>query len=63
MDDARGKSDGSERPPGAGKGRTTISGQQARQGHIVLRTRRRRAVFIGGLVAVVLLLVLFGAFA
>jgi hypothetical protein len=37
-----------DRPP-------TVTGEQARQGRIVLDTRRRRIVFFGGLAAVVLL--------
>lgn len=33
----------------------TLSGKQARQGHIVLRTPLRRAIFVGGLIGIVLL--------
>lgn len=38
--------------------RTELSGEAARQGEIVLRTRRRRIVFIAGLIAFVLFAVL-----
>ena len=32
-----------------------LSGERARQGEIILRTRRRRAIFIAGLVGIVFL--------
>lgn len=35
-----------------------ISGQDARGGEIILRTRRRRAVFLGGLIGIVLLVLI-----
>lgn len=35
--------------------RTTIPAQDARSGEIILRTRRKRAIFISGLVGFVLL--------
>ncbi|MHB9878515.1 peptide ABC transporter permease [Pacificimonas sp. ICDLI1SI03] len=35
--------------------RTSVSGRDARGAEIILRTKRRRAVFMAGLVAVVLL--------
>jgi len=38
---------------------TTISGQDARQGEIILRTRTRRLIFIAGLAAVVILALLW----
>ncbi|WP_315927002.1 peptide ABC transporter permease [Mesorhizobium sp. SP-1A] len=38
--------------------RVTLSGEDARQGEIILRTRARRIIFIAGLVGVVLLAVL-----
>ncbi|MGE0233594.1 MAG: hypothetical protein AB7O39_15960 [Flavobacteriaceae bacterium] len=39
-------------------GRVEISGRKARQGEIILRTRTRKIVFIGGLVAIVLVVAL-----
>ena len=38
--------------------RVTLSGEDARQGEIILRTRARRIIFIAGLVGIVLLAVL-----
>lgn len=37
-----------------------ISGQDARQGEIILRTRARRVIFIAGLVGIVLLALVLG---
>ena len=37
---------------------TTISGSEARQGYIVLKTPLRRAIFIAGLAGIVLLAVI-----
>lgn len=37
-----------------------LSGEEARQGRIVLNTRRRRSIFIAGLVGLVLVAVLLG---
>ncbi len=42
---------------------THIAGQDARGGEIILRTRRRRAIFIGGLVLWALLAMLVYLFA
>lgn len=39
-----------------------FSAEQARQGEIILRTRARRIIFIGGLVGLVLLACWFGGF-
>ncbi|WP_309082819.1 peptide ABC transporter permease [Chelativorans sp.] len=36
---------------------TTLSGEEARQGDVVLRTPMRRAIFIGGLAGIVVLAV------
>jgi hypothetical protein len=36
-------------------GRPTYSGQDVRQGEIILRTRTRRIIFIAGLVGIVIL--------
>ncbi|HLW27974.1 MAG TPA: hypothetical protein VKY54_09590 [Kiloniellales bacterium] len=38
-----------------GPGRETYDATDARQGEIILRTRRRRMIFFGGLIALVLL--------
>lgn len=38
--------------------RTTISGRDASQGHIVLRTPLRKAIFIAGLAGVAILAIL-----
>ncbi len=38
----------------------TLSGEEARQGEIILRTRARRIIFIAGLAGIVLLIVLAG---
>ncbi|MCR4268700.1 peptide ABC transporter permease [Nitratireductor sp. ZSWI3] len=38
--------------------RTRISGEEARQGHIVLRTPLRRAIFVAGLAGIVFLALL-----
>ncbi len=38
----------------------TYSADEVRQGEIILRTRTRRIIFIGGLVAFVLLALVFG---
>ena len=38
----------------------TYDAQDVRQGEIILRTKRRRAVFIAGLVGCVLVALLFG---
>lgn len=40
---------------GAGEPDTAYSGEKARQGEIILRSRRRRLVFFGGLVGLLLL--------
>ena len=40
-----------------------ISGQDARGGEIILRSRRRRLVFIAGLVGIVLLVLIVRLFA
>lgn len=51
--------DPQQRPRREAPGRTAESpgypGEKARQGQIVLRSRRRRLVFIGGLVGLLLL--------
>ncbi|HEY9536637.1 MAG TPA: hypothetical protein VIS03_03510 [Kiloniellaceae bacterium] len=40
--------------------RTTLSGEEARQGEIILKTPARKAVFVGGLVlAAVVCVILF----
>lgn len=41
---------------------TTLTGEQARQGRIVLDTRRRRIAFVVGLVALALLSVIVALF-
>lgn len=38
--------------------RRTYSGQDARGGEIILKSRKRRMIFIGGLVGIVLLVVI-----
>lgn len=40
------------------RGRTVVSGIEARQGEIILRTRLRRAIFIAGLAGFVILALL-----
>jgi hypothetical protein len=49
--------DQSERSPSSRRP-ITISGEDARGGEIILRTRRRRMIFIGGLIGLVLLVVI-----
>ena len=39
------------------------SGEKVRQGEIILRTRTRRLIFIGGLVGIVLVVLLVRVFA
>ena len=39
-----------QREPDAGRKGPTLSGEEARQGEIILKTPARKAVFIGGLV-------------
>lgn len=41
--------------PGRGEEASGYPAEKARQGHVVLRSRRRRLVFIGGLVGLLLL--------
>lgn len=41
--------------------RKTLSGREARQGEIILRTTPRRAVFIAGLVGAVVLVLILAA--
>lgn len=41
--------------------RTEISGREARQGEIILRTKPRRTVFIAGLVGIVVLALILAA--
>jgi len=43
-------------PPPAGS--KPYSAEEARSGEIILRTRRRRALFIGGLAALILLAII-----
>lgn len=45
----------SERQSPSSRHPITISGEDARGGEIILRTRRRRMIFIGGLISIVLL--------
>jgi hypothetical protein len=42
-----------------GSKRTRLSAEEARQGRILLTTPLRRAIFIGGLVGIVLLVLFF----
>lgn len=46
---------GHDQHSGCEHGRTMISGRKARQGEIILRTRRRRVVFVVGLIGFVVL--------
>ncbi len=48
------RDDGQERAPRADDG-PTYDAEGARQGHIVLRSKRRRAIFVGGLAGLVVL--------
>lgn len=47
-----------EDPPTAGGG--SYSAEASRQGYIVLRNPTRRRIFVGGLIALVILLVVIG---
>lgn len=42
---------------------TTLRGRDARQGEIILRTPARRAVFVAGLVGIILLALMVSAIA
>lgn len=53
MDPDRPQADGPEAPPA--RGPATLRGEEARQARIVLRTPRRKAVFIAGLIGAVIL--------
>lgn len=44
------------------EGPRVYSGEKARQGEIILRTRTRRLIFIGGLVGIVAVLLLVRVF-
>jgi hypothetical protein len=42
--------------------RTTVSGREARQGEIILTTKPRRAIFIAGLIGIVVLALILAVF-
>ena len=62
MDDYRVKGDGAGRPRGWDKGEREIPGERTRRGRVGLTTSMRRALFIGGLAAVALVVLLLGAY-
>lgn len=47
-----------ERASGSPRQPIRISGQDARGGEIILRTRRRRVIFVSGLIGLILLVLL-----
>lgn len=49
--------------PGSAEGPTVIGAEEARQGRIVLTTRRRRVVFLSGLVGGAVLAIVAAALA